>query len=114
MSACLIGTQPSSGTRDKMGALPQAGTGLGGRAGNQAMAARSGQGAWEEYVLSSLWQGTGPLKLGGRSPLHAPGKEVTAQERISERLGIIEYSRLWSCHSLPANSRASKPVHKGF
>lgn len=37
MSACLIGTQPSSGARDNMGALPQAGTGLAGFGGRQGM-----------------------------------------------------------------------------
>ena len=37
MSACLIGTQPSSGARDNMGALPQAGTGLAGLGGRQGM-----------------------------------------------------------------------------
>lgn len=68
MSACLIGTQPSSGARDKMGALPQAGTGLGEGQGIRPCCQRlagNPRGICTFFFLgaSGLWQGMGPLKL---------------------------------------------------
>lgn len=73
-----------------MGALPQAGTGLGGRAGNEAMAARRGQGAREECVLllsGCFWAlaRDGSSEDGCPSPQLAPGGEAVAQERASEQ-----------------------------
>ena len=80
MSACMIGTQPSSDTRDKMGALPQAGTGLGEGQGIRPWLPEAGRKPERNmyFLLSGCFWALAwdrPSETGGRCPQHGPGTE---------------------------------------
>lgn len=89
-SACLIGTQPSSGARDNMGALPQAGTGLGEGQGRRLCLKEGGREPKKNVYLLLFGYflalaRDGPSDTGCCSPQQAPGKEAIAPERAPEK-----------------------------